>query len=81
MESSQGSQTEVSDFIFSDFAIALDDIQKKMMFNCKSAGNSTNLGRITLGAESMLALTVGSICNSGSHPDDLEEGKHSPFLV
>ena len=26
---SQGSQTEVSDFIFSDFAIALDDIQKK----------------------------------------------------
>lgn len=77
---SQGSQTEVSDFIFSDFAIALDDIQKKNdVLICKSAGNSTNLGRITLGAESMLALTVGSICNSGSHPDDLEEGKHSPF--
>lgn len=75
---SQGSQTEVSDFIFSDFAIALDDIQKKNdVLICKSAGNSTNLGRITLGAESMLALTVGSICNSGSHPDDLEEGKHS----
>ena len=27
----------------------------------------------------MLALTVGSICNSGTHPDDLEEGTHSPF--
>lgn len=77
---SQGSQTEVSDFIFSDFAIALDDIQKKNdVLICKSAGNSANLGRITLGAESMLALTVGSICNCGSHPEDLEEGVLSPF--
>ena len=77
---SQGSKTEVSDFAFSDFAIALDDIQKKHnILICKSAGNSENLGRITLGAESMLALTVGSICNSGTHPEDLEEGEHSPF--
>ena len=69
---SQGSQTEVSDFIFSDFAIALDDIQKKNdVLICKSAGNTRNLGRITSGAESM--------CNSGTHPEDLEEGKHSPF--
>lgn len=77
---SQGSQTEVSDFVFSDFAIALDDVQKKNnILICKSAGNSTNLGRITWGAESILALTVGSICNNGTHPEDLEEGMHSPF--
>lgn len=77
---SQGSQTEVSDFIFSDFAIALDDIQKKNdVLICKSAGNSHNLGRITLGAESLLALTVGSVCNKGTHPEDLDEGMHSPF--
>ena len=77
---SQGSQTEVSDFMFSDFAIALDDIQKEYdVLICKSAGNSKDLGRITSGAESMLALTVGSICNCGTHPEDLEEGIHSPF--
>lgn len=77
---SQGSKTEVSNFVFSDFAIALDDIQKRNdVLICKSAGNSANLGRITSGAESMLALTVGSICNRGNHPDDLEEGMHSPF--
>ncbi len=77
---SQGSKTEVSDFTFSDFAIALDDIQKKNdVLICKSAGNSADLGRITSGAESMLALTVGSICNSGTHPEDLKEGTHSPF--
>lgn len=77
---SQGSKTEVSDFKFSDFAIALDDIQKENnVLICKSAGNSHNLGRITLGAESMLALTVGSICNYGTHPEDLEEGQLSPF--
>lgn len=77
---SQGSKTEVSDFVFSDFAIALDDIQKSNdILICKSAGNSDNLGRITSGAESMLALTVGSICNRGNHPDDLAEGMHSPF--
>ncbi len=77
---SQGSKREVSDFVFSDFAIALDDIQKKNdVLICKSAGNSTNLGRITSGAESILALTVGSICNTGTHPNDLAEGVHSPF--
>lgn len=78
---SQGSKTEVSDFIFSDFAIALDDIQKKNnVLICKSAGNTTDgLRRITLGAESILAFTIGSICNEGLDPNDLEEGSHSPF--
>lgn len=78
---SQGSQSEVSDSVFSDFAIALDDIQKKNnVLICKSAGNCRNaFGRITYGAESIRALTVGSICHAGSHPEDLVEGSHSPF--
>lgn len=78
---SQGSTNEVSDYDFSDFAKALDSIQKKHnVLICKSAGNCLNEnGRITYGAESLLALTVGSICNEGTHEDDLPEGAHSPF--
>lgn len=78
---SQGSSLEVSDYEFSDFAKALDDIQKKNnILICKSAGNCSNqVGRITSGAESVLALTVGSICNEGLHYKDLQEGLHSPF--
>lgn len=78
---SQGSSSEVSDYEFSDFAKALDDIQKKNdILICKSAGNCCNqAGRITSGAESILALTVGSICNEGFHDEDLQEGLHSPF--
>lgn len=78
---SQGSSSEVSDYEFSDFAKALDDIQKKNdILICKSAGNCGNeAGRITFGAESVLALTVGSICNEGLHNEDLQEGLHSPF--
>lgn len=78
---SQGSKTEVSDFEFSDFAIALDDIQRKNdILICKSAGNTNGTpGRITLGAESILAFTVGSICNKGFYSEDLDEGSHSPF--
>ena len=78
---SQGSTNEVLDFDFSDFAKALDSIQKNCnVLICKSAGNcSSENGRITYGAESLLALTVGSICNEGTHADDLQEGTHSPF--
>ena len=78
---SQGSTKEVSDYDFSDFAKALDSIQKNYnVLICKSAGNCLNEnGRITYGAESLLALTVGSICNEGNHDEDLPEGTHSPF--
>ena len=78
---SQGSTNEVLDFDFSDFAKALDSIQKNCnVLICKSAGNcSSENGRITYGAESLLALTVGSICNEGTHADDLQEGTHSLF--
>lgn len=78
---SQGSTNEVSDYDFSDFAKALDDIQKRYnVLICKSAGNcSDENGRITYGAESVLALTIGSICNEGFDDEDLLEGSHSPF--
>ena len=78
---SQGSEQEVSDYMYSDFAKALDDIQKENdILICKSAGNSmTSNQRITFGAESVRALTVGSVCNYGTQPKDLQEGALSPF--
>ncbi len=80
---SQGSEEEVDDCHFSDFAIALDDIQRKYnVLICKSSGNAernSESHRITLGAESLRCLTVGSICNEGSEPDDFPEGTLSPF--
>lgn len=78
---SQGSQTDVSDENFSEFAIALDDIQRthNVLF-CKSAGNtSTPNGRISLGAESVRCITVGSVCQKGEDERDLPLGAHSPF--
>lgn len=80
---SQGSQEEVNDCRFSDFAIALDDIQRKYnVLICKSSGNAKRDAvshRITLGAESLRCLTVGSICNEGNTAGDLPEGTLSPF--
>lgn len=59
---------EISDNEFSTFAIALDTIQKeKNVIICKSAGNDSEFftkkhaGKISTGAESIRALTVGSI--------------------
>lgn len=78
---SQGSSTEVSDEIFSEFAIALDDIQRtyNVLF-CKSAGNTIDPGkRISQGAESVRCITVGSVCQKGEGEKDLPQGTHSPF--
>lgn len=78
---SQGSQIEVSDNIFSEFAIALDDIQQShnVLF-CKSAGNTTVSGkRICQGAESVFSLTIGSVCQEGADEKDLPKGTISPF--
>lgn len=78
---SQGSQFEVSDDVFSEFAIALDDIQQthKVLF-CKSAGNTAVSGnRISQGAESVLCLTVGSVCQEGVDEKDFPKGTLSPF--
>lgn len=58
---------------FSAFAMALDDIQQQYnIIICKSAGNCSNFlsnrptGRITVPAESIAALVVGSIGNDGA---------------
>lgn len=78
---SQGSSTEVSDDIFSEFAIALDDIQQtyNVLF-CKSAGNTFTPGeRISQGAETIRGITVGSVCQKGEEATDLPQGTHSPF--
>lgn len=78
---SQGSQIEIADDVFSEFAIALDDIQQthKVLF-CKSAGNTAVSGdRISQGAESVLSLTVGSVCQEGEDEKDFPKGTLSPF--
>lgn len=61
---------EVSDSSFSQLAIALDDIQQEYgVIVCKAGGNCDNfrikkpVGRITIPAESILSVTVGSISN------------------
>lgn len=81
---SQGSTIEITDDEFSDFAIAIDDLQKKHhVLICKSAGNVSpdRPGglRITQGADSVMSLVVGSTAHVKNRPDDAEVGKRSPF--
>lgn len=76
----------VCDTKFSDFAIALDDLQEKYnILICKSAGNCTNFasglpkGRIHEGADSVRSLVVGSVAHAKG-PDDFSEiDNPSPF--
>ena len=77
---------EVTDYKFSDFAIALDDIQKKYnVLICKSAGNCKNFerhlpkGRIHEGADSVLSLVVGSVAHAKGLNDYAEINDPSPF--
>lgn len=65
---SMGIEVEISDNEFSPFAIELDHIQKKYnVIICKSAGNDKDffskkqVGKISIGAESIRSLTVGSM--------------------
>lgn len=81
---SQGSTYEVMDNVFSDFAIALDSIQKEHnVLICKSAGNimadKPNEERISQGAESVLSLVVGSIADRYEREGDAQPGERSPF--
>ena len=81
---SQGSTIEVSDDEFSDFAVALDSIQKeRQILICKSAGNvrceAPDRVRISQGADSLMSLVVGSIAHEKVHVNDLELGCRSPF--
>lgn len=81
---SQGSEIEVDDNHFSDFAIALDELQDKYkIIICKSSGNQDNPAsgqiRITQGAESIRSLVVGSIASQKLEPLDAEIDCRSPF--
>lgn len=71
---------------FSDFAMALDEIQDAYgVLICKSAGNclgfSKGIGKepLSAGADSVRALTVGSVAHAKSEWDDVEVGDTSPF--
>lgn len=83
---SLGSLTEIREADFSDFAIALDAIQEKNdVLIIKSAGNCSNFmkgaptGRITRGADSVRAITVGSIAQSSSSEGMSAVNHASPF--
>lgn len=81
---SQGSTLPVSGDFFSDFAIALDSIQKEYnVLFCKSAGNykweEDSNCRITQGADSVLSLVVGSIADRFEQDGDVQPGQRSPF--
>lgn len=76
----------ISDETFSDFAVALDELQKKYnILVCKSAGNSTNFiigqptERIVQGADSVRSLVVGSIAQYKNSYDYSDVDNPSPF--
>ena len=83
---SLGSKYESDLNNFSDLAIALDSMQDefKVLF-IKSAGNCKNflsgnpISRIANGADSVRALTVGSIAHSKREGDLSNENGRSPF--
>ena len=67
---------EVSDSVFSHLSIALDDIQQQYgVIFCKAGGNCHNfesgrpVGRLSVPAESLLSITVGSISNDDMPSD------------
>lgn len=77
---------EIRDDEFSDFAAALDEIQDRYgVLICKSAGNCTSFcrreekGRLSCGADSVRALTVGSVAHEKGPFDIAEVGEASPF--
>ena len=77
--------TEVRDDEFSDFGIALDDIQDEYnVLICKSAGNCAveengTRGRLLVGADSVRAITVGSVAHKKDIHDMADIGNASPF--
>lgn len=81
---SQGSTIEIKDDEFSDFAVAIDELQKEYhVLICKSAGNvrpeRPDSLRIAQGADSVMSLVVGSIAHVKVAPEDADVGKRSPF--
>lgn len=83
---SLGSKTEIKHTEFSDFGIALDNIQDENdVLIIKSAGNCSNflngrpVSKIARGADSVRALTVGSIAHSKNEEDIAQYNNPSPF--
>lgn len=78
---------EIKSDRFSDFAKALDALQKKRgILIVKSAGNSKNFTskektkeRISEGADSVLSLTVGAVANVKRDLDYAKIGTRAPF--
>ena len=81
---SQGCDVPISDSQFSDFAIALDELQRENdIIICKSAGNGApgSLNRITEGADSIYSLVVGSLSHEKRTDRDGNANCRSPFSL
>ena len=81
---SQGCDVPISDTQFSDFAIALDELQRENdIIICKSAGNGNpgSLNRITEGADSIYSLVVGSLSHEKRTASDGNANCRSPFSL
>ncbi len=81
---SQGSDMEIDDDVFSDFAIEIDKLQKMhKVLICKSAGNIDrkypDKVRICAGADSVMSLVVGSVANVCLGDGDAQPYQRSPF--
>ncbi|MBC1466006.1 S8 family serine peptidase [Listeria welshimeri] len=77
---------EISSDKFSDFAIALDKIQDDFsVLICKSAGNDSlffekeEVGNLSLGAESVRSLTVGSLTRNSDEYQFCRENHPAPY--
>ena len=77
---------EISMNRFSDFAIALDNLQDTYgILICKSAGNCKNFskslpkGKLHHGADSVRSIVVGSVAHKKSKNDFAEKDYPSPF--
>jgi hypothetical protein len=77
---------QISETIFSDFAISLDYIQETYnVLICKSVGNCDNFiygrprGKLHKGADSVLSLVIGSIAHAKGPYDLAEIDNPSPF--
>lgn len=83
---SGGGKTQCAEREFSDFAKALDDLQKRFdVLICTSAGNCENFRqnllpeRVATSADSLLAVTVGSAVHEQPDGDHAEIDHPSPF--
>ena len=79
-------QREIDDDSFSDFAVALDSIQKRnQVLLCNACGNDRSFnkgrshGRVNVGSDSVMSLTVGSLAHAKGVNDFAEPNNPSPF--